>query len=186
MKPHKIIRVFMVIFLVLIQILLLFMTLKENVEADDTAAVCLIVLVMLSILFGSRYLDLHHKEYAYEKIAVAIWVPVGAVICYALIIYSGFDSVLSAGIIGTASSFLPELNKQSAYLKKIPPAIYCGVFVGMSSAAIAPSVGFILAAGILAGVIYILSKNIFLGMGGKLGTMAFGGVLLVSLINWLV
>ena len=68
----------------------------------------------------------------------------------------------------------------------MPPAIYCGVFVGMSSAVIVPSVGFILAAGILAGVIYILSKNIFLGMGGKLGTMAFGGVLLVSLINWLL
>ncbi|WP_155807126.1 hypothetical protein [Gillisia marina] len=37
---------------------------------------------------------------------------------------------------------------------------------------------FIFLAGIATGIIYILSKNIFIGVGGKLGTMAFGGVVI--------
>ena len=185
-KAGKAIRVFMVAFLVLIQLVLLFITLKENVEADNLAAVGLIALIMVTILCGGRYIDWHHKEYTYEKIAVAVWIPVGAVMCYALNSYVGLGSVLSAGIVGTVASCLPEINRKSAYLKKMPPAIYCGAFIGMSSMAVAPSIGFVLAASALSGVIYILSKNLFLGMGGKLGTMAFGGVILVSLINWLV
>ena len=94
----------MVAFLVLIQLILLFITLKEKVEADSLAALGLIALIMLTILCGSSYLDWHHKEYTYEKIAVAIWIPVGAVMCYALNSYVGLGSVMSAGIVGTVAS----------------------------------------------------------------------------------
>lgn len=80
------------------------------------------------------------------------------------------------------ASFIPEINKDSSYLAKLPVAIYCGVFVGMSSSEIVPSIGFVTAAGLVAGVFLLLSKNLFLGVGGKLGTVAFGGVIIVSLI----
>ncbi|EPR65460.1 hypothetical protein ADICYQ_5381 [Cyclobacterium qasimii M12-11B] len=34
--------------------------------------------------------------------------------------------------------------------------------------------------------IMLLSKNLFLGIGGKLGTVAFVGVVIVSLIYWFI
>ena len=77
-----------------------------------------------------------------------------------------------------------EIKKQSFYLKKLPPALYCGAFIGMSSSAVTPSIYFVIAAGMVAGLFYMFSKNLFLGVGGKLGTIAFVGVVTVSLIYW--
>ncbi|GHC48795.1 hypothetical protein [Ulvibacter litoralis] len=186
MSKHKVIRFFIVLTVLLLQIVFLAVTVKEKYETDNFAAILSILLILLTIFFGYRYLDLHHHEYAYEQVSVVIWVPIGAVVCYVLNVYGNLGSVLAAGITGTVASFLPLLRKESFYLKKLPNAMYCGAFVGMSSVAITPSIGFVVAAGILAGVFYMLSKNLFLGIGGKLGTIAFVGVVLVSLINWIV
>jgi hypothetical protein len=80
-------------------------------------------------------------------------------------------SVISAGIIGTLASFLPSINKESLF-KTATSCFYCGVFVGMSSVAIIPSIVLVIAAGILAACFYVI-KNLFVGMGGKLGSIAF-------------
>lgn len=163
------------------------MIVKEQYKADNFTALLLLLFITLTLLFGYKYLNLHHEEYSYEKTSVAIWVPIGAIVCYLLNIYTDLGSVLSAGIIGTLASFLPSINnKQSDYLRKVPDAIYCGVFVGMSSIEITPSIRLIIAAGILSGIFFILSKNLFVGIGGKLGSIAFGGVVLINLINGLL
>lgn len=182
MKRHKAIRFFMVVIVLLMQITFLSMIVKEKYDTDNFIAALSILLIAL-IIFGHKYLDLHHDEYSYEKFSVAIWVPIGAVLCHLLNIYSDFGAILSAGIIGTLASFIPTINKKSDYLKELPTAIYCGVFVGMSSIEITPSIGFVIVAGTLAGVFLLLSKNLFIGIGGKLGTIAFVGVAIVSLIN---
>ena len=131
-------------------------------------------------------MNLHDEKDIYEKISVAFWLPFGAVFCYFLSIYANLGSVLAAGITGTLASFLPLINKKSDYLQKLPATIYCGSFVGMSSIAIAPSISFVILAGILASILFILSKNLFVGIGGKLGTIAFGGVVMASLIFFLL
>ena len=71
------------------------------------------------------------------------------------------------------------------YLKQIPVSIYCGAFVGMSSVDTSPSILFVFAAGCVAGLLLMVTKNLYLGVGGKLGTIAFGGVILSSLMYWL-
>lgn len=185
MKKHKVIRLCIIITVLILQIAFLAVTVKEKYETDNFAAILSILLIILTIFFGYRYLDLHHHEYAYEKVSVVMWVPIGAVLCYVLNIYGELGSVLAAGITGTIASFLPKINKNSSYLKRLPTAMYCGAFVGMSSLEITPSIGFVIAAGLLAGVFYMLSKNMFLGVGGKLGTIAFVGVVIVSLVNWM-
>ena len=53
----------------------------------------------------------------------------------------------------------------------------------MSSTEISPSIEFAIAAGSITGILYMLSKNLFLGLGGKLGTIAFIGVAVIYLIN---
>jgi len=185
MKRHKAARILIIAIVLIIQISFLAMIVKENYEADNLAAILLVVLIVLTLLFGHKFLDLHHDAYDYEKISVAIWVPIGAAMCYFINGNTDLGSVLSASIIGTVASFLPNINKRSDYLKKLPAAIYCGVFVGMSSFEIAPSGVYVIAAGIVSGAVFIMSKNLFVGFGGKLGTIAFVGVVMVTLINWI-
>jgi uncharacterized protein (DUF983 family) len=183
MNKHKAIRFFIVLTVLFMQITFLTMIVKEQYKLNNFAAIFLILVLSLILLFGYKYLDLHHEEYVYEKLLVALWVPLGAVMCYLLNLHYGFGSVISAGITGTLASFLPSINKESYYLKKLPVAIYCGVFVGMSSVEIIPSIFMVSAAGILAGLFFMLSKNLFVGMGGKLGSIAFAGVVIITLIN---
>ena len=59
--------------------------------------------------------------------------------------------------------------------------IYCGSFVGMSSAALLASPAELLLAAGIAGVVYMLAEDALNGFGGKLGTIAFSGSLLTGL-----
>ncbi|MDO6438936.1 hypothetical protein Q4534_16055 [Cyclobacterium sp. 1_MG-2023] len=186
MKKHKAIRFIMVSTFLFLQISFLAFMVKEKYESETFFAVALLLIISITMLLGYRYLDLHHEEYAYENISVVLWVPVGAVICYLLNITAGLGSVLSAGITGTLASFLPLFNKKSEYLSKVPTAIYCGAFIGMSSLKITPSIGYVMAAGMIGSGTMLLSKNLFLGIGGKLGTVAFVGVVIVYLIYWVI
>ena len=183
MGKHKIIRFLMIATVLFIQITFLTMIVKENYETN-TVIIIAALLIIASIVFGYKYLDLHHEDYAYEKISIVIWVPIGAIVCYLLNVNGHLGSILAMGIVGTIASFLPSLNKKSNYLKEIPASIYCGAFVGMSSVETSPSIGFVISAGTLAGLFYMISKNLFLGVGGKLGTMAFAGVITATLIYW--
>jgi hypothetical protein len=183
MKKDKAIRTFTLTAVLTIQIVFLFLILKSNYDTSNYFIIIAILFISATVLFGHNYLDLHHSKYDYEKLSVVIWVPIGAIACHLLNVNYELGSVLSAGIIGTLGSFAPKLNKQSDYYKELPTAIYCGVFVGMSSNTITPTLGFVIAAGIIAGLFFLLSKNLFIGIGGKLGTMAFLGVFIVYLIN---
>lgn len=185
MKKHKVIRFFTIASILLIQTIFLIKLVQDKYTANNHSAALTILLIAISMALGYRYVSLHPKQYAYEKLSVAIWVPIGALACYSLNLHTNLGSVICAGIIGTIASFIPSMNKDVAYLQKIPAAIYCGVFVGMSSTLVLPSTYFVLASGTLAGIFYMLSKKLFFGFGGKLGTIAFCGVLVVALINYL-
>src|SRR5690554_949420 len=164
MKKHKVIRIFTIASILLIQIIFLIKLVQDKYAANNRSATLTILLIAISL---------------------AIWVPIGALACYSLNLHTNLGSVICAGIIGTIASFIPSISKDIAYLQKIPAAIYCGVFVGMSSSLVLPSTQFVLASGTLAGIFYMLSKKLFFGFGGKLGTIAFCGVLVVALINYL-
>mgnify|MGYP003691631273 CR=1 FL=1 len=183
MNINKTARNFMIAFVLIIQVAFLALIFKKHYDTDNITALLSIFIITVIVLFGHRHLDLHDEEHAYEKISVVIWAPVGALICHLLHLYTDFGAVLSAGIIGTLASFIPSLNSQSQYLKQLPPVIYCGVFVGMSSSSVTPSLILVVSAGVFAGVFLLLSKSLFVGIGGRLGTLAFLGVVVASLIK---
>jgi purine-cytosine permease-like protein len=54
---------------------------KEQYKLDNFAAIFLILLLSLTLLFGYKYLDLH-EEYVYEKFTVALGCLSRAVMCY--------------------------------------------------------------------------------------------------------
>lgn len=145
-----------------------------------------IAFVTVLVLLAYAKLPLHHPEHLFEDIQVAIWVPVGAVSTYILNIHLELGPVLAASIIGVLASFIPEFYKKSVYLKQLPVALYCGAFVGMCGSNVAHSFWFVLIAGLVTAVFLVVSKSLFNGIGGKLGTLAFGGVALTSFLYFLL
>lgn len=158
MKKNKAIRRFTIATVLIVQTVFLLLIAKNNYDSNNFFSIVAILLISVIVLLGHGYLDLHHSKHDYEKLSVVIWVPIGAIACHLLNVKYELGNVLSAGIIGTLGSFIPKLNKQSDYYKELPTAIYCGVFVGMSSNTITPTLGFVIAAGIIAGLFFLLSK----------------------------
>lgn len=109
----------------------------------------------------------------------------GALATYFLQLEFEISAVIAAGSIGLIASFLPYLQKNSQFLSKFPAVIYCGAFVGMTPPELAGSSLFIVFAALSAGILLILSRSHLNGFGGKLGTIAFGGVTTVSAIIYL-
>ena len=184
---EKYLRVSVIILLAFFQAVFLAMIIKEA-SAKDTSFALVPVMGIIAIGLAATYLKvrLHHPEYHYEDVWVAVWVPVGAVVCYFLNTQAALGNVIAAGITGTVGSYLPSLFKKSLYIKKIPFAVYCGAFVGMSSPEIVPGFGFVLCAGVVAGGLLVLSKSLFLGVGGKLGLLAFSGVVTTAALFYLL
>ena len=60
----------------------------------------------------------------------------------------------------------------------LPASLYCGAFVGMTSSHVLPGTSWVLLAGTIAGIIYSLARHFWVGIGGKLGTIAFAGTAL--------
>ncbi|MCG9970364.1 hypothetical protein [Christiangramia crocea] len=147
-----------------------------------------LILLPVSVLLVFFYLNIRNS---YEKIfkkrdLISISVSTyGALLTYFFNLKLNIGVVLAAGIIGLLGSIIPLLNKNSEILKLIPPALYCGAFAGMTAPFVANGYLFIFFAGLATGILYVMAKNILNGYGGKLGSIAFGGVSIVYSILYL-
>lgn len=152
------------------------------------APLILLFLGIISVLISLAYFKAPREEERYltRDLYLIILAISGAVSTFFINTGLKFGPVIAAGFIGTLASFIPSINRKSNLLKEAPQAVYCGAFVGMTSASVAPNLKFILLAGIIAGSILILSKNIFNGLGGKLGTIAFGSITTTSVILYIL
>jgi len=114
-----------------------------------------------------------HSE-RYINFMNIIGLSIGAVATFVLNHEVGLGAVLAAGIVGIFSTlFLPAYDA----------AIYCGAFIGMSSSEIFHGYGHILLAAFIAAIVYIATKYVFTGFGGKLGTIALIGVVVAVLLT---
>ena len=84
----------------------------------------------------------------------------------------GLGPVAGAALIGLLGALV---------FPKHSVPLYCGSFVGMSSAALLASPVELYLAGSIAGVVYLIAEDALNGFGGKLGTIAFSGSLLTGL-----
>lgn len=147
-----------------------------------------LILLPVSVLLGFFYLNTRNS---YEKIfkkrdLISISVSTsGALLTYFFNLKLNIGVVLAAGIIGLLGSIIPLINKKSEILKLIPPALYCGAFAGMTAPFVANGYLFIFFAGLATGILYVMAKNMLNGYGGKLGSIAFGGVSIVYSILYL-
>lgn len=107
-----------------------------------------------------------------EQLLAGLSLVIGALLTYQLSHTFGLGAVLASAITGLLGGML---------LPRYGAPIYCGTFVGMCSAEVIFGGHDLLLASALAGGLFIISRQVLNGLGGKLGTIAFGGALLTGL-----
>ena len=145
-----------------------------------------VVLVLVLLLITYKKTPLNAKNHNLEHILTVAFVFFGAITTYVLSVTFGLNNVLAAGLVGLVISFVPNFFKKNTFIQGVPTAVYCGAFVGMSNVSVAPDYIFITMASAITGLLLIGTKDTFHGVGGKLGTLAFGGVALTFFITFLI
>jgi hypothetical protein len=101
-----------------------------------------------------------------EDAANALAVAAGAPVTRWLAVEAELGVVVASALLGLVAGLaLPRYGV---------PA-YCGSFVGMAGTEVLGSYATVTAAGLAAGVVFVLASGVFDGFGGKLGTTAFVG-----------
>jgi len=109
---------------------------------------------------------------SWESVRTVASVLVGALLAYSLSVDVGLGAVTAAGLVALiAALVVPDYA--------VP--IYCGSFVGMTSARLLISHWDVAVAGGVAAVLYVLTSCAYPGFGGKLGTIAFTGSVFTGL-----
>ena len=166
--------------LIFIHILFIVPILSENTGNVKVIAVCSTILFFLLAGYFISFRKCSQQEW---HILPGLAIPLGAVLTFFLNEELHLGAVVAASTVGLVGSFAPLLGKRC---EAFPPAIYCGAFIGMSSVLIITSYWMLVMASLFSLGIYLLLQPVFNGFGGKLGSIAFGGVLCMMLLNYLV
>lgn len=98
----------------------------------------------------------------------------GGLGAYILNIYLNQGAIIAASLVGIVGALL--VNKRAV-------AIYTGAFVGMVSPELLHDFSHILIACIIAGIIFEFADEVFNGIGGKLGTIAFSSWIILFILS---
>lgn len=145
-----------------------------------------VFLALILLLITYKKTPLSAGNHSLEHVLTIAFVFFGAIVTYILSISFGLSSVLAAGLVGLGVSFIPDIFKKNTFIKGMPTAVYCGAFVGMTNVSVAPDYIFITLASTITGLLLVGTKDAFHGVGGKLGTLAFGGVALAFFITFFI
>src|SRR5258707_117331 len=83
----------------------------------------------------------------------------------------GMTAGPAAALVGALGWLVGQLSLLEARVH--PASLYCGAFAGMTSSHLLPGSWWMTIAGMLAGIVYSLSRHFWVGIGGRLGTIAF-------------
>jgi hypothetical protein len=100
------------------------------------------------------------------KVFEFLAVLIGGLTTFYLSIEIGLGAVVAASLIGILADMVAP---------KYGVPAYCGAFVGMSSNALFFNHAEVALASAIAGIVYVITRDVFGGFGGKLGTIAFIG-----------
>lgn len=148
------------------------------------SAFIILSLVLLRVTYKKT--PLRSGSHSFEHVLTVAFVFFGAIITYVLCSSFGISSVLSASLVGLFASFIPYFFKKNIFIQGMPTAVYCGAFVGMTNVNVATDYVFITLASAITGLLLVGTKDTFHGVGGKLGTLAFGGVALAFFIIYFI
>jgi hypothetical protein len=164
-----------------IQCVFLGTILFEQANRLEVGLFALIFLLILASYFQTFSKRRFHVEF--DRWRVAIWVFFGAFAAFGLRTL-GWETVLATAAVGLFGGLLELVFKSNPYFRQIPSAIYCGAFISMTN--FTNNAGFILIASIFTCVLFFVSKSVLHGIGGRLGTMAFIGVVMAYAVEYAV
>ncbi len=137
---------------------------------------------ILSLLLAYLYLFRTKDQLSKFSWSLSLGVLGGALLTGFLNIEIGLGGVIASAVVGLLGVLLKKLFKNAPQL--LAPAIYCGSFIGMTKAFIEPYYLVISLAGIISGLFFSISQFWFQGFGGKLGSIAFVGMLFSLLLHY--
>ena len=172
---------------ILVVLQLIFIVSIFHDELTQISTISFVAILFFLALFSIMKISQTSSNKPTQGIIIFMMVTLGSILTYYINYQFQTGTVIAAALVGTISSFIPNMlkGKNLEFINEIPKALYCGAFVGMTSSLIANGFLFIFIAGLLAGTLYIASTNTFIGIGGKLGTIAFGGVAMAFLLTLL-
>ena len=107
---------------------------------------------------------------------------IGALVVLALSRGALASVVTAAALVGSAGGLVERVSGGREPWRDGAAALYCGAFAGMTSELVLRHPAWVLLAGALAGLLLVLLGNSWRGIGGKLGSTAFLGVVLTCLL----
>jgi len=116
----------------------------------------------------------HCKDRVRPDALVLLTVVAGAVLSYILNVHLELGAIVASALVGIVGAVM---------VPGYAVPIYCGSFVGMVSPLVLHDFLHVLIAGIIAGTIFMFSKGIYNGYGGKLGACAFISWIIVNLFS---
>ncbi len=110
-----------------------------------------------------------------DDIFAILSVVITSIITFLMSRELGISNVIASALVGLIGALI---------LPKFSGEIFCGSFVGMVSHMLVGSLFYLLLAGIVAGIVFVIIGNrVFQGLGGKMGTSAFSGCIVMLLLN---
>lgn len=129
-------------------------------------------LMLVALLFGVfAALKRPNFKFSTQFIRSAVISLAGALLTFVLSTRLGLGAVVASGLVGLIGAQVVKGREQLV--------MYLGVFVGMSSVLRFPSFGPLIVAGLLGGLLFELADESWVGVGGRLGTLAAAAVLVV-------
>ncbi|MFN2261457.1 MAG: hypothetical protein ABR595_05285, partial [Psychroflexus sp.] len=180
----RLIRIFALSIFIGLNLFLIASTLFEN--TDSVAVILGFALLSVFIVLAYNQHRSAEDSHLISDCQDAVYVCIGGVFTYFINTSFDLSAVIAAGSVGTIAAFLPDIFPKSKIAKRVPTPVYCGAFVGMTAPEVASGYSFIIFASLLTGILFIASKNILQGYGGKLGTLAFGGVVISTILTYIV
>lgn len=172
---------YLVLFLFyLTHVVFLFFIIVEEKNTWYASIFHIIFLLLISI----AYLYLLRRK---NKLAPLSWKLIAGVFAGALLtgflnIELNLGGVLASAIIGVLGVLFCKVIKNCP--KLLAAAIYCGSFIGMTKAIIEPYYLVLGIAGVFSGLVFSSAQYLFKGFGGKLGSLAFIGMLFSLVIHY--
>lgn len=150
-------------------------------RSQSTYHLIALIIALFLIAYTYKHTPIKKVTYTFSDALNVVFVLLGALATFALSVETSLNTVFVASALGLLGAFIPKHK----LFKEAPAALYCGTFIGMTSTLVANGYLFIAFAGALGGLVYIIAKPFLNGFGGKLGTIAFGGVAFATLFIYL-
>ena len=173
---ERFIRIVIILLIFLIQLLFLAMIIEENTSSFSFLA--LLIFITAVWLYTYWKLPLHQVEWKWDRSWNFLAIPASALITYYLNVEVGLGPVFSVGIVGFLGTFIHKIAPKSKHTIHMEAPIYCGTFIGMSTISVSEIYYIIILASVFSSILFICTQSLYVGVGGKLGTLAFVGVVL--------